>query len=66
MDPARIRAITDLSREAGASLMNILHNQALVDKLAAEYVLGTLRGGARRRFENYLPNSAALRLTVAE
>lgn len=46
--------------------MNILHNQALMDKLAAEYVLGTLRGGARRRFESYLLQSAALRLTVAE
>lgn len=46
--------------------MNILHNQVLMDKLAAEYVLGTLRGGARRRFESYLLQSAALRLTVAE
>ncbi|MGS0741933.1 anti-sigma factor [Glaciimonas sp. GG7] len=46
--------------------MNILQNQALTDKLAAEYVLGTLRGGARRRFERHLEDSAALRLTVAE
>ena len=46
--------------------MNILQNQALLEKLAAEFVLGTLRGGARRRFESYLLESAALRLTVAE
>ncbi|KAF3998527.1 anti-sigma factor [Glaciimonas immobilis] len=46
--------------------MNILKNQALLEKLAAEYVLGTLRGRARHRFESYMVDSAALRLMVAE
>ena len=40
--------------------MNILNNPALRDKLAAAYVLGTLRGGARRRFETLLKQSAQL------
>ncbi len=31
--------------------MNITHNPSLVEQLAASYALGTLRGGARRRFE---------------
>lgn len=35
------------------------------DRLAAEYVLGTLRGPARRRFENLLPAHPALRRAVA-
>ncbi len=33
----------------------------LVDRLAAEYVLGTLRGPARRRFESLLPAHPLLR-----
>jgi anti-sigma-K factor RskA len=35
------------------------------DKLAAEYVLGTLRGRARRRFEALLPAHPELRRAVA-
>jgi anti-sigma-K factor RskA len=31
--------------------MNISNNPALLEQLAASYALGTLRGGARRRFE---------------
>lgn len=38
----------------------------LADRLAAEYVLGTLQGPARRRFENLLGVHPALRLAVAQ
>ena len=46
--------------------MNYRNNPALQDRLAAEYVLGTLRGRARLRFQAWLRADAALRRTVAE
>jgi anti-sigma-K factor RskA len=42
--------------------MNILRNPELVERLAAAYALGTLRGGARRRFEAMARQSPALRV----
>ena len=44
--------------------MNIIFGE-LSDRLAAEYVLGTLTGGARRRFDALLPAHPALREAVA-
>jgi anti-sigma-K factor RskA len=41
--------------------MNIQNNPSLVDQLAASYALGTLRGGARRRFETLARDNATLR-----
>ena len=41
--------------------MNILDNPQLLDQLAASYALGTLRGGARRRFETLARASATVR-----
>ena len=44
--------------------MNVIVGE-LPDRLAAEYVLGTLTGGARRRFDALLPAHPALRQAVA-
>jgi anti-sigma-K factor RskA len=41
--------------------MNILNNPALIEQLAASYALGTLRGGARRRFESLARDNAHVR-----
>ena len=45
--------------------MNIL-SPALSDPLAAEYVLGTLHGAARRRFAQLLYAHPGLRQAVAD
>ena len=41
--------------------MNILNNPSLIEQLAANYALGTLRGGARRRFETLARDNASVR-----
>jgi anti-sigma-K factor RskA len=41
--------------------MNLLQNPSLIEQLAASYALGTLRGGARRRFETLARNHAEVR-----
>jgi anti-sigma-K factor RskA len=44
--------------------MNILSRPELMDRLAAAYALGTLRGGARRRFETLARSSPRLRVAA--
>ena len=46
--------------------MNLHRYPQLVDMLAAEYVLGTLRGGARRRFQHYADHDVVIRRAVEE
>jgi anti-sigma-K factor RskA len=41
--------------------MNIFNNPGLIEQLAASYALGTLRGGARRRFEALARENAGIR-----
>ena len=45
--------------------MNTKGNPTLRDQLAAEYALGTLRGAARRRFQRWIREDAALAMSVA-
>jgi anti-sigma-K factor RskA len=44
--------------------MDIASNPELLDRLAANYCLGTLQGPARRRFESHARQSAAVRAQV--
>ena len=44
--------------------MNLLSHPDLLERLAAAYALGTLRGGARRRLETMMRRSPALRAQV--
>lgn len=46
--------------------MNLHRYPQQVDMLAAEYVLGTLRGGARRRFQYYADHDAVIRQAIDE
>ncbi|AEG92148.1 anti-sigma factor [Ramlibacter tataouinensis] len=41
--------------------MNLIDHPELLDRLAAAYALGTLRGGARRRFESLARQSVTVR-----
>lgn len=41
--------------------MNLINNAPLLDHLASSYALGTLRGGARRRFETIAREQAPVR-----
>lgn len=44
--------------------MNLIQNNELLDRLAAAHALGTLRGGARRRFEQLAREHAQVRATA--
>ncbi|MBC7601753.1 MAG: anti-sigma factor [Ramlibacter sp.] len=44
--------------------MNFSNHPELADRIAAAYAIGTLRGGARRRFESMARQSPALRATA--
>lgn len=46
--------------------MNLHRYPQLVDLLAAEYALGTLRGGARRRLQRYAEHDVAIRRSLEE
>ncbi len=44
--------------------MNISQHPELLDMLATRYAVGTMRGAARRRFENYARQSATVRARI--
>ncbi|MDF3832506.1 anti-sigma factor [Cupriavidus basilensis] len=46
--------------------MNLSRHPDLIDRLAAQYALGVLRGGARRRFEQLARQEPAIRAAIGD
>jgi anti-sigma-K factor RskA len=64
MDAPQRRTTAGLHGTLCVTTMNIGQHPELLDKLAANYALGTLKGGAKRRFEAYARQSATVRTSA--